>query len=179
MKKFEYRTEIASQHSADSLTLLGKEGWELIDVYNGIMFLKREIEPEARLRGPRIANVLHDFDTRRMFAYDANEQERLLNFLQYCKSVGVEWLVDCIPYAIKRGEFFASNVQAILDEYEFEYMVNGDRLTIEESDIRIEDEEKERIKHALEICNGNHFHAANRLGMSKRNLEAKIKKYQL
>lgn len=47
------------------------------------------------------------------------------------------------------------------------------------ADATVEEQERERIKKALEICNGDHFHAANRLGMSKRNLEAKIKKYQL
>lgn len=47
------------------------------------------------------------------------------------------------------------------------------------ADATVEEQERERIKKALETCNGNHFHAANQLGMSKMNLEAKIKKYQL
>ena len=54
-----------------------------------------------------------------------------------------------------------------------------DILPVEESSLRIEDGEKERIKRALEISGGNRKVAAEKVGLSERTLYRKIKEYGL
>ncbi|MBQ2520314.1 MAG: sigma-54-dependent Fis family transcriptional regulator, partial [Paludibacteraceae bacterium] len=48
-----------------------------------------------------------------------------------------------------------------------------------EASLRIEDGEKELIKRALEVTEGNRKEAAARLGFSERTLYRKIKEYGL
>ena len=52
-------------------------------------------------------------------------------------------------------------------------------LPVEESSLRIEDGEKELIRRALELTEGNRKEAAARLGFSERTLYRKIKEYGL
>ena len=54
-----------------------------------------------------------------------------------------------------------------------------DILPVEESSLRIEDGEKERIKRALDISGGNRKVAAEKVGLSERTLYRKIKEYGL
>jgi len=48
-----------------------------------------------------------------------------------------------------------------------------------ESSLRVEDSEKELIRKALEVSEGNRKEAAARLGFSERTLYRKIKEYDL
>ena len=50
---------------------------------------------------------------------------------------------------------------------------------IDSSSLRIDEGEKELIKRALEVCDGNRKEAAKRLGFSERTLHRKIKEYKL
>ena len=43
MKRFEYKTVTAFWHRERNLNKWGYEGWELVAVEGGIMYLKREI----------------------------------------------------------------------------------------------------------------------------------------
>ena len=45
MKQFEYKKEelIGTQ----DLTYLGIDGWELVAIYNSVMYFKRELEPKS------------------------------------------------------------------------------------------------------------------------------------
>ena len=54
-----------------------------------------------------------------------------------------------------------------------------DILPVEESSLRIEDGERERIKRALELSRGNRKVAADKVGLSERTLYRKIKEYGL
>ena len=54
-----------------------------------------------------------------------------------------------------------------------------DILPLEESSLRIEDGEKERIRRALELSGGNRKVAADKVGLSERTLYRKIKEYGL
>ena len=54
-----------------------------------------------------------------------------------------------------------------------------DILPDEEASLRIEDGEKERIKRALELSQGNRKVAAEKVGLSERTLYRKIKEYGL
>lgn len=54
-----------------------------------------------------------------------------------------------------------------------------DVLPVEESSLRIEDGERERIKRALELSGGNRKVAADKVGLSERTLYRKIKEYGL
>ena len=50
---------------------------------------------------------------------------------------------------------------------------------IDGSSLRVDESEKELIRRALELCNGNRKEAAARLGFSERTLYRKIKEYGL
>ena len=54
-----------------------------------------------------------------------------------------------------------------------------DITPVEESSLRIEDGEKERIRKALELSGGNRKVAAQKVGLSERTLYRKIKEYGL
>ena len=54
-----------------------------------------------------------------------------------------------------------------------------DILPVEESSLRIEDGERERIQRALELSGGNRKVAADKVGLSERTLYRKIKEYGL
>lgn len=54
-----------------------------------------------------------------------------------------------------------------------------DVLPVEESSLRIDDGERERIKRALELSGGNRKVAADKVGLSERTLYRKIKEYGL
>jgi len=185
MRKFEYRTEIASQHSADSLTLLGKEGWELIDVYNGMMFLKREIEPENKIQGPLIEQVLFDLTRGKLVFPEKKDEDRFMSFLCYCKSQGIEYLLDCRQYAMTRDQFFCDNIQSVLEAYEWEAKHEECnkprcvRVEFIENGLSMEEQERERIKKALDMHFGCKPCAAKQLGISISTLKDKMKHYGL
>jgi len=72
MKKFEYTTCQAVRSLLDNM---GKDGWELVAVANGIYYFKRELieasDPEKELHEKLDSPIdIHDLPTRVVFALD-------------------------------------------------------------------------------------------------------------
>ena len=59
--------------------------------------------------------------------------------------------------------------------------IRHEPIEVEDIDenLHIDEGEKELIKRALEVCDGNRKEAAKRLGFSERTLHRKIKEYKL
>lgn len=178
MAKFEYKT-IVSDFGTNSLNSEGNDGWELVTVIDNRAIFKREIEPDVKIHGPRIDQVILDFDNGKFKIYEKDDLERFLGFLYYCKSQGIEYLLDCTQYAAARGKFFSENIQAILEGYEWEVKTDECKRTTGVVVERIDSDEKERIKKALDEHNGCIPCTAKALGITERTLVRKKKEYGL
>lgn len=119
MKKFEYTYTYSSVPEID-WERAGEKGWELVCVSNEYKIFKREVEPEAKIRGPLIEQVLFDFRRGKLVLPEKKDEERFVNFLCYCKQQGVEYLLDCRQYAMARNIFFCDSIHSVLECYEWE-----------------------------------------------------------
>lgn len=187
MTKFEYKVK---DHSAllseQVLNEYGRDGWELVgyQVYKdeGYYLFKREIKPEAKILGPLVEQVMFDITRHKLVFPEKKDEDRFMSFLCYCKSQGIEYLLDCRQYAMARDQFFYDNIQSILEGYEWEAKHNepkGVRVEFIENGLSVEEQERERIKKALDMHFGCKPCAAKQLGISIRTLKDKIKEYQL
>jgi len=83
-------------------------------------------------------------------------------------SKGGDLSVGEIPHDIR---------QQILNESSYEVKTLDGNQPVQKS-LKLSENEEELIRNALESCGGNVTHAANLLGISRRTLQRKMKKYQ-
>jgi len=75
------------------------------------------------------------------------------------------------------GELLTEN--DLPDRLRVEHAANASAMKEVPTNLTMEELEKLAIQKALDLCNGNRTHAANRLGISVRTLQRKLKQYDL
>ena len=96
---------------------VSKEDYEMT---KQLLLESSDLETEMRflmkIKGPKIDEFLHDFDTDEI-CINENKKD-MLGLIVYCRDLGAVYITDCLSYAAMRSKEHLEFLQDILNAYE-------------------------------------------------------------